>query len=155
VEFDWRTMETARIASFMTKDEARQLLSDGIDIQLHTHRHRFPESPVEALRGEIADNSRVLGEITRASLVHFCYPSGRYTRAQAVELSRIGIVSAATAKAGFTRRGTSRLELPRFFDADNVSDLQFEAELSGFFELMRRFRNRRFSSAATVSASPS
>ncbi|WP_193369770.1 polysaccharide deacetylase family protein [Pelagibius marinus] len=131
-------IEQERLCAFMRIEEARELQASGVDIQLHSHRHRFPTQSYEAVEAEIADNRRALAPVGNPALRHFCYPSGDYDERQISWLPRLGIVSATTIKAGFTRRGDSPYELPRFLDSERVSLLEFEAELSGFFELIRR-----------------
>ena len=138
LDVDWAAIENDRLISFMTADEARAALADGIDLQLHTHRHRFPASRIEDARAEIDDNRAVLRELTDRELCHFCYPSGEYTADQLPWLERLGIRSATTTRAGFNRPGASAVELTRFLDSEHVSPLEFEAEMSGFFELIRR-----------------
>ena len=77
---DAAEIERERICAFMRIDEARALQDSGIDIQLHSHRHRFPSQDIELARVEIEDNRRALalaGDVPRR---HFCYPSGDYER---------------------------------------------------------------------------
>ena len=139
LEVDYRPMEISRMFSFMTADEARQMAVSELDIQLHTHRHRFPiDMTFEDARFEIERNRQSLDHITRSPLLHFCYPSGYYSQRTKSYLPKLDIVSATTIKSGFNRKGASKLELKRFLDSERISDLEFEAEMSGFFELIRR-----------------
>jgi hypothetical protein len=39
---------------------------------------------------------------------------------------------------GFNRSTTPKLELRRFLDSEAISFLEFEAEMCGFFELIRK-----------------
>lgn len=131
-------IERERICAFMGIEEARELQASGIDIQLHSHRHRFPAESFEAARAEIEDNRRALAPVGNPTLRHFCYPSGDYEAGQLAWLGRLGIASATTTDRGFTRAGDSPYELRRFLDSEEISSLEFEAEMSGFFELIRR-----------------
>jgi peptidoglycan/xylan/chitin deacetylase (PgdA/CDA1 family) len=131
-------IEGERICAFMRIDEARDLQGRGIDIQLHTHRHRFPSHDIELARAEIEENRRALAPLGDVPRRHFCYPSGNYEKRQLAWLKPLGIVSATTIKPGFTRLGSSPYELGRFLDSERVSPLEFEAEMCGFFELIRR-----------------
>ena len=135
---DAAEIERERLCAFLHIDEACELQRNGIDIQLHSHRHRFPAESFEAALSEIADNRRALAPLDNTVLRHFCYPSGEYQERQLAWLPRLGIASATTIRAGFTRAGESPYELPRFLDSERVSPLEFEAEMSGFFELIRR-----------------
>jgi peptidoglycan/xylan/chitin deacetylase (PgdA/CDA1 family) len=134
---DWAEIERDRVAAYMDEGEARELVAMGIDLQLHTHRHRFPDDSPEAAAAEIEANRRALSRLTNRPLNHFCYPSGQYTKGQLPLLERLGIASATTTRPGFNRSGTPRHELRRFLDSDALSLIEFEAEISGFRELFR------------------
>lgn len=138
LDIDADEIERQRLCAFMRIEEARELQSGGIDVQLHSHRHRFPAESFELASVEIADNRRALAAVGSPTLQHFCYPSGDYQEHQLSWLPRLGIASATTIKAGFTRAGDSPYELRRFLDSERVSELEFEAEMCGFFELIRR-----------------
>jgi peptidoglycan/xylan/chitin deacetylase (PgdA/CDA1 family) len=131
-------MERERICTFMRAKEARDLQERAIDIQLHTHRHRFPAEDFGVAKAEIETNRQALAEVGDQPRRHFCYPSGDYEAQQIPWLAPLGIVSATTIKSGFTRVGASPYELRRFLDSERVSLLEFEAEMCGFFELIRR-----------------
>jgi peptidoglycan/xylan/chitin deacetylase (PgdA/CDA1 family) len=131
-------IERYRLCAFMCLAEAGELQESGIDVQLHSHRHRFPARSIEAARAEIDDNRRALAPVGGMALRHFCYPSGEYQPHQLAWLPHLGIASATTIQAGFTRAGDSPYELRRFLDSERVSQIEFEAEISGFLELVRR-----------------
>ena len=124
----------------MTPDEIRSLADLGMDIQLHTHRHQFP--PVEELaRRELEDNRAVLEPILGRSCHHLCYPSGVFTPEQWPWLEACEIASATTCLPGLNRIDTPRYGLRRFLDAETVTAIEFEAELAGLAELLRRARS--------------
>jgi peptidoglycan/xylan/chitin deacetylase (PgdA/CDA1 family) len=120
-------------------DELRAAAREGLDVQLHTHRHRFPASRDLAL-AELRDNRAVLEPLVGHALRHFCYPSGYFRPSHLPWLEEAGIESATTCDAGMNRRRDSPLTLRRFLDDSRISQLEFEAELSGFSELMRNAR---------------
>ncbi len=138
LKLDWKKIEAQRIVAFMTKDEARQLRSMGVNIQLHTHRHRFRFEQFEQSKREIDENRQALSALSDRPLVHFCYPSGYYNDSQIDHLCRLGVESATTVKPGFNTKETPRYELRRFLDSEAITNIEFEAEMSGFFELIRR-----------------
>lgn len=138
LDLDAADIEKERLCAFIRLDEAQDLQGRGIDIQLHTHRHHFPPQTFEMAEVEIEDNRRALALVGVEPRRHFCYPSGDYETWQVPWLQRLEIASATTIKAGFTRPGTSPYELHRFLDSERVSALEFEAEMCGFFELIRR-----------------
>lgn len=138
LDLDAAEIERERICAFVRIDEARDLQKSAIDIQLHTHRHRFPSQNMDLAKVEIEDNRRALASVGDKPRQHFCYPSGDYEEHQLRWMKPFGIASATTIKAGFTRPGSSPYELRRFLDSERVSPLEFEAEMCGLFELIRR-----------------
>lgn len=125
----------------VTPDAARALVAGGIDLELHTHRHRFPDAP-PALRAEIEDNRAALRPLGQPDARHLCYPSGRWRADAFAELAACGVESATTCEPGLNAPATPLLGLRRFLDADDISDVEFEAEVSGFKELLRSLRAR-------------
>lgn len=125
--------------SLMNQEEIRHLSVAGIDIQLHTHRHCLPADERLVTR-EITDNRRFLEPLTRNHLQHFCYPSGVWSRQHWPWLRRLGIKTATTCDPGLNYTDTPELGLRRFLDGEDVSSIEFEAELSGFSELLRSLR---------------
>jgi peptidoglycan/xylan/chitin deacetylase (PgdA/CDA1 family) len=124
----------------MTMEQLAGLTAQGMDLELHTHRHRFPVDYPERIEMEISDNRAVLQQIANNPLRHFCYPSGEFHPSRFPLLRELGIESATTCLSGFNYANTEPLELRRFLDGENISQVEFEAEVSGFLELMRRFR---------------
>lgn len=137
-EVNWESLEAERVFCFINKEEAKEMLDHGIGIQLHTHRHRFSALDASAVRREIEDNRAALVSVAGESLSHFCYPSGHYSPDQVEILSSLGIVSATTTNPGFNRRNVNLMELSRFLDSERISNLEWEAEMMGFFEVIRR-----------------
>jgi peptidoglycan/xylan/chitin deacetylase (PgdA/CDA1 family) len=140
VDLDW--VLASRALSLMTHEELRGLAARGVDVQLHTHRHRLAADSEAAVRDEIETNRRVLAQAVGAPPDHLCYPSGVWAAAQWPWLERLGVKSATTCLAGLNYRATPVLGLRRFLDAENISAIAFEAELFGFLELSRRIRSR-------------
>ena len=124
----------------MTMKQLTQLPSGGMDLQLHTHCHRLPVNDPEGLESEIVKNRSVLEPIVHEPLQHFCYPSGKFHPSQFPLLQKLGIESATTCLSGFNYPNTERFALRRFLDGEHISQVEFEAELSGFLELMRKLR---------------
>jgi peptidoglycan/xylan/chitin deacetylase (PgdA/CDA1 family) len=133
---DYDRLAQTRMLSLVSAKEAQELASGGVDLQLHTHRHRFPTAREPALR-EIADNREVLEPIAGQLLNHFCYPSGIWSERQWPWLTEAGIRSAVTCDAGLNDGTTPPLALRRFLDSNDVGFIDFEAEMTGFKELCR------------------
>ena len=145
LEVDYAGIVERRFLSLMTNDEIRQAVQLGVDIQLHTHRHSFPvELPIEPelVRREIEQNREVLEPIAGRRLRHFCYPSGIYHKDHQRLLTEADVVSATTCECGLNYSHTPPLLLNRFLDGNDVSWIEFEAEMSGFSELLRKVRLR-------------
>ena len=136
---DLGPVREGRWVSLASADELRAAAGEGLDLQLHTHRHRFPLSRALALR-ELRDNRAVLEPLAGRSLRHFCYPSGYWRQEHLPWLEEAQVESATTCDPGLNRRGDSLLTLRRFLDSSEVTQLEFEAELSGFSEVVRQAR---------------
>jgi len=135
--FDYEAFCTARLLYLMSPAEIAELSADGVDFQLHTHRHRTPRTE-ELFRKEIRDNRRRLEEITRHPATHFCYPSGVYYAEFLPWLAAEGVSSATTCEASLASSKINPLLLPRFVDTISKSALDFESWLNGTGSLLAR-----------------
>jgi hypothetical protein len=127
---DYDELHKRRVIHNVTPAEARELSERGVDVQLHTHRHRTPLDH-NLFRREIEDNRRCINEITGKDATHFCYPSGVYARRFLPWLDEAGIKSATTCEVGFASRASHPLLLPRFLDNNTMAPIEFEAWLTG------------------------
>ncbi|MBN2070332.1 MAG: polysaccharide deacetylase family protein [Candidatus Krumholzibacteriota bacterium] len=133
----------SRMLHMMNIRELRDIQMMGLSLELHTHRHRFPVEKNTAL-AEIEDNREALRSELNIEADHFCYPSGIWDSLQFPWLEDTGIKSAVTCDPGLNYPSTDKFALTRFLDGDNISNIEFEAELFGFSELMRKIK-RTFS----------
>jgi peptidoglycan/xylan/chitin deacetylase (PgdA/CDA1 family) len=140
LQVDYDHLVERRLFHIMRSAEITEALANGLDIQLHTHRHRFPEDESEALR-EIQDNRAALEPLVQRPLTHFCYPSGVFSENQFSWLRAAGIASATTCEPGLNYQATPKLALLRFLDGEDVSQIEFEAEMYGFNEILRKTRS--------------
>ena len=139
LEFDLTSIGQSgafRLASPRQIIEAATL---GTDVQLHTRRHKFPPDETQA-KAEITENRRDLEPLVGKQLEHFCYPSGIWSFEVIPWLESLGVRSATTCDPGFNYFGSNPLTLRRFLDSDAISNIEFEAEISGFAEVLRRLR---------------
>ncbi|SRR6266516_744022 len=127
---DYDTLLEQRIMHLLKPEEVTQLAAAGVDVQLHTHRHRTPMDVKLFLR-EIEDNRTSIQEMTGRQPSHFCYPSGIYDVRFLPWLQQAGIVSATTCEPGFASRGSNQLLLPRLLDTNTSSSIEFEGWLTG------------------------
>lgn len=130
--FDYVAFCRQRFFHLMNADEVAAIARDGVDIQLHTHRHRTPLDR-DRFVGEISQNRRLIAEITGANeVVHFCYPSGAIRPDFLPWLKEAGVQSATTCLNGMATRRGDPLLLPRLLDQCGLFDEEFESWLSGF-----------------------
>jgi len=145
--YDADNAKSQRIMTFMNGSQAADMHARGFDVQLHTHRHRFPLDDRQTAEQEIKDNVRILAELGMPSRRHFCYPSGVHATWQADWLTDLGMESAVTTDFGLVTQRDSAFAIPRMCDSEDMSLLEFEAALSGFADLVfgarRRFRSTK------------
>jgi peptidoglycan/xylan/chitin deacetylase (PgdA/CDA1 family) len=134
---DYDELLAKRILHLMNPNEVAWVSSKGIDIQLHTHRHRTPDDPALFSR-EIRDNRRVIKEITNRHTSHFCYPSGVCKPEFLPWLAEMGVRSATTCEPGLACSSTHALLLPRLVDSSCLLPEEFEGWLAGVSSMLPR-----------------
>lgn len=137
---EYQELLSTRALSLMDTQEIRQMAEGGVDIQLHTHRHHLPND-AELVRREIQQNREYLEPLAGKKLQHLCYPSGVWTKQHWPWLEELEIITATTCDPGLNSPETPRLGLRRFLDGENVSQIEFEAEVSGFADFIRSVRS--------------
>jgi peptidoglycan/xylan/chitin deacetylase (PgdA/CDA1 family) len=137
LKIDYDALCTARILHRMNVDEVRSLAAGGVDVQLHTHRHRVPLER-ELMRREIEDNRERIRELTGHVANHLCYPSGVYDPVVLPWLRELGVVSATTCDLGLATASSDPLLLPRFLDSSTLSSIEFEGWLVGLSSFLPR-----------------
>lgn len=130
-KIDYESLLAERLFQIMTPEEVSATAAAGIDIQLHTHRHRTPVDHDLFLR-EIRDNARFITDMTGVAPKHFCYPSGVTDPAFLPWLREAQVASATTCVHGLCRPASDPLLLPRYLDGTGTTTLDFEALLSGW-----------------------
>jgi peptidoglycan/xylan/chitin deacetylase (PgdA/CDA1 family) len=126
---------------FLSKKQITALAKKGISVQLHTHTHQLPSENFDEMANEIRQNRSVIAELTGVEPTHFCYPSGEYSPWHPEWLARLGVASGTTCESGFNDSSVSLLLLKRYLDSEQTSDIEFEAEITGVRELLRRMRS--------------
>ncbi len=138
LKLDATAISRAGILQLMTPAEVAECGASGIEIELHTHRHRTPND--EALfRREIRDNRQRILQITGRNPTHFCYPSGVCAPEFLPWLRGEGVESATTCKIGIATQESEALLLPRVVDTSDLNDTEFEAAVSGIAGLRPRW----------------
>jgi peptidoglycan/xylan/chitin deacetylase (PgdA/CDA1 family) len=126
---------------FLSGEQITALAGRGVSIQLHTHTHHLPSGNFDEMADEIRQNRSAITDLTGIEPKHFCYPSGEYSAWHPEWLARLGVVSATTCDSGFNDADNSPLLLKRYLDSEYASDIEFEAEITGVRELLRRMRS--------------
>ena len=124
----------------MGPEEVKDAVRRGMTIELHTHHHRITHQGKCSLAEEIAVNRKYIEELTGVTPHHFCYPSGRFTTSLWPMLEKCNIASATTTEIGLVAENSPRYAMPRILDGQDVSELEFEAEMCGFIEVLRTVR---------------
>jgi peptidoglycan/xylan/chitin deacetylase (PgdA/CDA1 family) len=137
---DWPAILQQRLLHLMNPREAGDLARAGVDLQLHTHRHRTPRDET-LFRRELDDNASRLHDITGQIPAHFCYPSGVHYPGYPEWLRRWGVQSAVTCETGMAEASSDAMLLPRLCDHSALTAVEFEAWLCG---LPRWFPKRSY-----------
>ena len=132
---DYPKLVASRILQLMRPPEIAELVLNGIDFQLHTHRHRAPQNEI-LFRKEIRDNRESLRQYAGSSAAHFCYPLGVYFEEFLSWLQQEEILSATTCDAGLATRRSHPLLLPRLVDTSAQTAIEFESWLTGVGDLL-------------------
>ncbi len=130
LQFDYTGFLSGRILQLLTPSETSWLAEQGIDFQLHTHRHRTPRDRMLFQR-EIEDNRSRLQAITGSAPEHFCYPSGVVEPQFLPWLKELSVHSATTCRHGLADPSMEPLLLPRLIDVSGMSEMEFEAWVTG------------------------
>lgn len=136
---DYARIKAKRVLHLITLEEARAMAAEGLDLQLHTHRHRVPREPAR-FAAELEDNTRVLREAGAKAPAHFCYPSGSCLPEFAAWLRERRVESATTCDFGLVDRQSDPYFLPRLMDHGTLGAAEFRAGLSGIAALLSRKR---------------
>lgn len=142
---DYVALTGKRILQLMNAQEIAEVADAGVDVQLHTHRHRTPDDE-SLFRREIDDNRQRIESLTSRSPRHFCYPSGVYRQDFVSWLEKDGVLSATTCDAGLVHTGDNPFLLARFVDTTARTQLEFESWVSGVGDLiaLRKAATQRY-----------
>ena len=149
LDVDYDRIAHSRMLSLVSPEELVELQASGMRIGLHTHRHRLPLDPAEARR-EVEDNRAAVQPVIGRAMADFCYPSGLWSPRHAPALRAAGVETATTCESGLVGSGHDPYFLPRILDDQRVSMIEFEAEVSGFCELLRKLRVKTHHNAVVM-----
>jgi len=142
LRLDFAHIKSRRILQLMQPREVAEISRKGIDVQLHTHRHRTPEQE-DLFRREIQDNRKCIQEFIAKDAVHFCYPSGVHRLGFLPWLEKERVVSATTCDVGLATCDSNSLLLPRYIDNQTRTPIDFESWITGVGDLLAVHRAAR------------
>jgi peptidoglycan/xylan/chitin deacetylase (PgdA/CDA1 family) len=132
---NFQEISDQRVFTLMSRDELTQMVRNGVDIELHTHRHRVPKEKHLFMK-ELQDNQTFLSGIGAPTGKHFTYPCGVYREELFPWLAEFGVRSATTCDSGLVDSRSNIMQLPRFVDTPGVSPLEFEAWVCGLRQFL-------------------
>ena len=135
LNLDYEDFRARRILQLMQPAEAAELARSGVDLQLHTHRHRLSMRREVFLR-EIDDNRQRVAALSGRPARHFCYPGGVHRAEFLGWLRERSILSATTCELGLASRAQDPLLLPRLVDTSGLTPHEFRSWLSGLAALL-------------------
>jgi peptidoglycan/xylan/chitin deacetylase (PgdA/CDA1 family) len=135
LNIDYEALCERRVLHLMTPSEVAAAARDGIDIQLHTHRHRVSVHKEKFLR-EIEQNRAVIAASSSTPACHFCYPGGLHLPEFPEWLHDSGVISATTCEPGLAGKKTNPHLLPRLVDHCSLTHTEFSAWVSGLASLL-------------------
>lgn len=135
LKIDYDSLCSRRLLHLMTPQEVAAVADEGIDIQLHTHRHRVSIHQEKFLR-EIQQNRERIAASSSTPTCHFCYPGGLHLPQFPGWLHDSGVISATTCKPGLANKNTNPHLLPRLVDHCGVTQTEFSAWVSGLASLL-------------------
>jgi peptidoglycan/xylan/chitin deacetylase (PgdA/CDA1 family) len=137
---DYQAILAKRLLHLLSADELVQLVSAGVDIQLHTHRHHAPKTR-DAFLVELEENRNFINRFTK-SPHHFAYPHGLYDSCYHNWLSACEVASATTCEPGLATNQSDPYKLPRLVDTSSLGLIELEGWISGFSKFLPRKRTR-------------
>lgn len=139
---DYDEINRQRVGHVMTVEEAARAASEGVAIELHTHRHRVPRDRA-LLEREIVDNRKVIEELSGRTPRHLCYPKGRAYPEVRGWLPGLGVESAAGPLSALASNRSEAYYLPRITDTGNLSEDEFAAWITGGAQFLPRRKPKR------------
>ena len=143
LSIDFEYYVAGRVFDYMKPEELAEAYKAGLDIQLHTHTHSMHDFDTDLIVEEIEVNRRQLSKIIGVDpekLRHFCYPSGVCSKDVEPVFDKTKIISATTTEQSIAFDDDNVFFLPRILDGEHFASIEFEAELCGVMEMLRRVR---------------
>jgi peptidoglycan/xylan/chitin deacetylase (PgdA/CDA1 family) len=136
LSIDYEAILSKRILHLLSTEELGALAAEGVDIELHTHRHYCPKTR-ESFMLELDENKDFISRFTKLPH-HFCYPHGAYEDCFDPWLQDCDVLSATTCDAGLATHHSDRYRLPRLVDTSSLRLVEYEGWVSGFANFLPR-----------------
>lgn len=135
----------SRRFEYLNQQELLALPAQGCQIELHGHVHKYPAGQSDVFRDDLQRCSDTIEAAGLPRPNHYCYPSGDFDAAASATMATMNVVSATTCLPGLVTQAsaTECHYLPRFLDGESIEMIEFEAEMSGFYDLARRLLGKR------------
>lgn len=141
----WSDLASRRF-NYVTREELISLFANNWSIELHGHIHHYPSGCNRILRNNdpsnLQDRNLITPDFQRQNIT--AIQSGEHDNTSQAPLEKLGIISAVTCSPGLlsTTDRQTLVRLSRFLDGKSISQLEFEAEMSGFSGLLRNLKNK-------------
>jgi hypothetical protein len=134
----------SRRFAYMNPSELLKLPAQQCEIELHGHIHHYPAGDIDRFTADLKVCRDTIVAAGLPTPTHYCYPSGNFDSAASAALEALQVSTATTCLPGLVTHATPTEchYLPRFLDGESVSTLEFEAEMSGFSDILRRLLRR-------------
>lgn len=131
---------STRRFEYMREAQLLALAEQGCTVELHGHVHLYPAGDPAAFEADLRQCSDTIVGAGLPRPTHYCYPSGNFDAAASPVLERLGVLTGTTCLPGLITQASATQShyLPRFLDGESIAMLDFEAEMSGFSELLRK-----------------
>lgn len=133
---DYQAILSKRLLHLLSRDECATLAAQGVEIELHTHRHHSPKTRDSFLL-ELRENRNFIDKFTKVPH-HFSYPHGLYEDCFAPWFSACEVTSATTCDPGLVTNQSDPYKLPRVVDTSSLQLVELEGWISGFSKFLPR-----------------
>lgn len=136
LSIDYQAILSKRILHLLSVEELGALATQGVDIQLHTHRHHAPKTR-DSFMLELGENKNFITRFTKLPH-HFSYPDGAYADCYGPWLDACDVISATTCEPGLVTNQSNPYKLPRLVDTSSLRLVELEGWISGFSSFLPR-----------------
>ncbi len=147
VDSAWRDHDPLR------PEDLNGLSKAGVEIGSHTKSHKIlTRCEPDEMRRELEESKRFIESVAGKACDTFSYPNGRpgdFDRRTGACVRGAGYRSAATTIATRVSKGGDPFEIPRYTLGHNeMTDVQFVAELSGYVSFLRTIKRKTVGGSA-------